>query len=311
MSEFLSMVMVRFSEIAIKSSKTRKWLTSRLISHIDFLLKAHKIEDFQIIREYSRVFVESTVNKKVESIIASLVPGAVSTSEVFQCSSNIDEINLCVEKQFFSKFIKKSTFAVKAKRTGKHSYTSVELGAEVGEFILENNVDKELRVNLTNPDYLLNIEVRDDKAYVFDETQRGLGGLPVGCQGKVLVLVSGEQEDISNIIQLYKRGAVTLIYSLQKLSEIDEKYKESIDLILKLQPQLKEKERKINFIEEDFDVNDLLEFYSNTECLGLTVSKKIFEKYEKVFPVTLPIFIPHLVTDIDDGEIANILAAVI
>ncbi|MHA1199029.1 MAG: THUMP domain-containing protein [Candidatus Heimdallarchaeaceae archaeon] len=311
MTEFLSMVMVRFSEIAIKSSKTRRWLTSRLISHIDFLLKVHEIEEFQIIREYSRVFVVSTANKKVENIIASLVPGAVSTSEVFQCSSQIDEIQLCVEKHFFSKFIKGSTFAVKAKRTGKHPYSSVELGAKIGEFILESNEDKELRVNLSNPEYLLNIEVRDDKAYVFDETQRGLGGLPVGCQGKVLVVVSGEQEDISNIIQLYKRGAVTLIYSIQEISEIEEKFRETIERIIKIQPQLKERERKIRFSEENFEINDLLEYYSKTECLGITLSKKMFTKLENDIPVSLPIFIPNLVIEVDEAEISSILAAVI
>ncbi len=311
MSEFLSLVMVRFSEIAIKGATTRKWFTSRLISHIDFLLKAHNITDFQIIREYSRVFVKSTENKKVESIICSFVPGAVSTSEVFLCSSKIEEINSCVEQLFFSKFPKGSSFSVKAKRSGKHPYTSVELGAKIGEFILENNEDKELRVDLTEPEYTLKVEVRDDKAYVFDETQKGLGGLPVGSQGKVLVLVTGVQEDISNIIQLYKRGAVTLIYSLQQNSEIDSGFKQSITQILNLQPQLKAREKEIYFVKENFDINHLLEYYKLNKCLGLALSKVVFNDIEKDLPVKIPIFVPHLVDDVDEEEIAKVLTIAI
>ena len=310
MSEFLSMVMVRFSEIAIKGAKTRSWLTSRLISHIDFLLRANKIDNFQIIREYSRVFVKSSDNKKVETIICSLVPGAVSTSEVFQCSSDIEEINSCVEQLFFSKFIKGSTFSVKAKRTGKHPYTSVELGAKVGEFILDNNKEKELKVDLTNPEYSLKVEVRDDKAYVFDETKQGLGGLPVGSQGKVLVLVSGIQEDISNIIQLYKRGAVTQIYSLKKISEVDSDFKQSIIQILNLQPQLKHKEKEIYFSKENLETNHLVEYYESNKCLGLALSKTIFNEIENKLPVKIPIFVPHLVDEVDETEIAKVLTTV-
>ena len=303
--------MIRFSEIAIKGAKTRKWFTDRLVSHIDFLLKAHEVLEYQVIKEYSRVFVKSNETKKVEEVITALTPGAVSTSEVFQCSSKIEDIQLCVKEKFFTKFKKNSTFAVQAKRTGKHPYSSVELGAKIGEFILDNNEEKGLKVDLTTPEYKLKIEVRDDKAYVFDTINRGLGGLPVGSQGKVLVLVSGEREDISNIIQLYKRGAVTQIYSLQKNSEMNQEFKESITRILNFQPQLSLEEKEIYYVEHEFDVKHLLDYYTKNECLGLAVSKAVFNKLTNELPVSLPIFVPHLVTEIDEEEISKVLATIL
>ncbi len=309
MPQSLPMVMVRFSEIAIKGAKTRHWLTNRLVSHINYMLNKQNIEDFEIIKEYSRIFVKSSENKKVENIIASLIPGAVSVSEVYQCSSEINEIKTCLKKSFFSKIDKEKSFAVKVKRTGNHPYSSVELGAILGEFILENNIDKHLKVNLTKPEYTLRIEVRENKAYIFDEIKKGLGGLPVGSQGKVLVLVSGIQEDISNIIQLYKRGAITLIYSLLNESNLDTEFKETVIRIQNMQPYLKE--IGIFYIKDKFDVDNLIDLYRETECLGIAMSKTVFNDLEKELPVKVPIFVPHLVDIVDEKELSKVLATTI
>ena len=309
MPQSLPMVMVRFSEIAIKGAKTRHWLTNRLVSHINYMLNKQNIEDFEIIKEYSRIFVKSSENKKVENIIASLIPGAVSVSEVYQCSSEINEIKTCLKKSFFSKIDKEKSFAVKVKRTGNHPYSSVELGAILGEFILENNIDKHLKVNLTKPEYTLRIEVRDDKAYVFDEIIRGLGGLPVASQGKVLVLVSGIQEDISNIIQLYKRGAITLVYSLLKETNLDNEFKEKVLRIQNMQPYLKEK--GIVYIKNKFEIDQLLDYYEENRCLGISMSKVVFDNIENDLPVKIPLFVPHLVDIVNEKEIAKVLAATI
>ena len=311
MLRFSPIVMVRFSEIAIKSAKTRRWLTERLVSHINFVLGKYGNIDYQTIKEYSRIFVRTNETKKVKNIISSLVPGAVSTSEVFQCSSEIKEIQNCVKMEFFKKFNKGSSFSVKVKRTGKHSFTSIELAAKIGEYILENNHEKDLKVDLTNPQYQLNVEVRDEKAYIFDEINKGLGGLPVGSQGRVLVVVNGEKEDLSNIIQLYKRGALTLIYSIQTNQEIKNDFREAISKLLDLQPQLRQSEKEIHFPESRYDINSLLEYYINNECHGIALSKDVFSRLTNEIPVTLPIFVPHLVTEIDEEEINSLLTAAI
>lgn len=46
-------------------------------------------------------------------------------------------------------------------------------------------------MDLTNPQFTIGIEVRDDKAYVYTETLQGAGGFPVGSQSKVVCLLSG------------------------------------------------------------------------------------------------------------------------
>ncbi len=150
--------------------------------------------------------------------------------------------------------------------------------------------------------------MRDNKAYVFDESKKGLGGLPVGSQGRVLSLISDNDEDIANIIQLYKRGALTVIYSLVDEANIHEENKDIVEKILQLQPQLKKYEREIIFSKGDFDGKHILETYNSFEGLSIAMSNEVFEKNSSDLPVNIPIFVPHLVVDVNKNETSNFIA---
>ncbi|MHA1224580.1 MAG: THUMP domain-containing protein [Candidatus Heimdallarchaeaceae archaeon] len=148
-------IMVRFSEIGIKSAKTRKWLTKRLIRHIEYVLKLLGVGSFQVINKYSRIFILTAENiNLIGKGLSRLVPGIASLSFVYQTTSNIEEIKNTVKTIFLKEIREKNSFAVKTKRIGTHSYSSVELSAEIGEYIL-NNMDKKIHVNL---DSLLKFE---------------------------------------------------------------------------------------------------------------------------------------------------------
>ncbi|MFW9853138.1 MAG: THUMP domain-containing protein [Candidatus Thorarchaeota archaeon] len=299
----LPMVMIRFSEIAIKSSKTRRWLTNQLINHINYILDSYNFHDFQIIKEYSRIFIKTEEPEKVCRIISVLVPGVASTSIVFHATTNLDQIQKVIQLHFSQDIRRSKTFAVRVKRTGKHSFTSIELAAKLGEYILKNNSDIQLKVDLSNPEYVLNVEVRDDDTYIFDKIVKGLGGLPTGCQGRALVIVEGTTEDVSNIIQLYKRGVSTIIYSLENKINLSSDFRKNVEGILALQNNLKIKERKINYDGKEVEI---LAFYTEYKCLAIGVSKTLFERISKIIPLTIPLLVPHLVTEIDYEEIKKI-----
>ena len=125
--EHFPIVMVRFSEIGIKSSKTRKWLTKRLISHIDFILKENNLENFNIENRFSRILVSSNEPKKVEYLLSKNVPGIASLSRSFECSTDFDSITELIKSKFYSKIRNSSSFAIKVKRTGKHGIISIML----------------------------------------------------------------------------------------------------------------------------------------------------------------------------------------
>src|SRR5688572_5108590 len=97
------------------------------------------------------------------------------------------------------------TYAIRARRTGSHPYTSQDLGREGGGAVFETPTGKTLKVDLTKPDIEVFIEVRDDKAYLYSETLKGPGGLPVGSQGRVLVML----KDLHSLVAAWlmmKRG---------------------------------------------------------------------------------------------------------
>lgn len=304
LNEQLTTILIRFSEIGIKSPKTRKWLTRKLISHIEFVLKNNDIKDFQIENRFSRIFVFSEETDKILHLLSNFLPGIASISQVYECKTDFQEFTEIIREQFFERLRNYSSFAVKVKRTGKHPFSSVEIAADIGEFILDNIGGSNIRVNLTDPEYYLYLEIREGVTYVYDKITKGLGGLPAGCQGKVLVITSGENEDIANILQLYKRGAITIIYSMNKFSKYPKGYQEAISKLLDLQQNLKRTERVILSSDKQFHIEEVLNYYQESQCLSIAMSKTIFEDISMKIPTTIPVFVPYLVEDLKEEEIS-------
>jgi thiamine biosynthesis protein ThiI len=102
-------------------------------------------------------------------------------------------------------------FAVRTRRVGTHPYTSQSLAEELGSAIL--SLDKDLSVDLDAPDVEIFVEVRHDKAYIFKDSVKGPGGLPLGSQGLVLAFMEN-RNDIAAAWLMMKRGCkVDLAYS--------------------------------------------------------------------------------------------------
>lgn len=82
------------------------------------------------------------------------------------------------------------TFKVETKRSNKkYPFTSLEISQKVGGHILKNK--KNIQVDVHNPEITFYIEIRIDKAYIYYEKKKGLGGYPVGTLGKGLLMLSG------------------------------------------------------------------------------------------------------------------------
>ncbi len=83
-----------------------------------------------------------------------------------------------------------STFKVEAKRSDKNfALTSPELCRELGAHLLR--CFPHLRVDVHHPQYEVMVEIRESGAYLHGPKQEGAGGLPVGCSGTALSLLSG------------------------------------------------------------------------------------------------------------------------
>ena len=122
--------------------------------------------------------------------------GITSYSEVIECTfEDLNNVALSLTND--------KPFRVSAKRSTKTYKPSPKIEEEVGAFIVEH---KNLTVNLKNPEQVIYISIIKDKAYVSNKKIQALGGLPIGCEGEVLIKV--KDETLSTVVGflMLKRG---------------------------------------------------------------------------------------------------------
>jgi thiamine biosynthesis protein ThiI len=201
---FQDVVLVRYGEITLKDSWTRQNWERILASNIAFSLHKAGVEH-KVIRGEGRIFVHTPDVRASE--IAARVFGVVSTSSARTVSSDLEEMSrLAVEIALQSK---PATFAIRPRRTGV-SISSEQIGRVVGEAVRQATGAS---VDLDEPELEIFVEARRDRTYVFTEVVKGLGGLPLGSQGKMLVLISGGIDSPVAAWMMMKRGCpVTLLH---------------------------------------------------------------------------------------------------
>ncbi len=189
------MIIVRYGEIGTKSRRSRTRIEGQLVKNIELLV------DGRVRREYGRIFVDSDSRDDAEKIAR--VFGVVSTSLAVRTSSRMEEL-LEAGRTYASVRIKEGdSFAVRPRRTGEHEYRSADLASKLGDVIRRQT---QARVDLENPEHTIYVEVRDGDAYFFDEIMEGVGGLPLGSQGKAVALISGGIDSPVAAWMMMKRG---------------------------------------------------------------------------------------------------------
>lgn len=202
-----SAVLLRYGEIGIKSRQTRRRMVSLLVKHVETALKEAGVSFSRIRTDFGRVYVETTEAVKV-SQVASRVFGIVSTSPVVVTASNLDTILDVGSAMAVASFTEGRSFAVRASRVGTHAYSSPDIRERLGERILEKLANFELKVDLKSPAQVVEVEVRDEMAYIFTETVPGVGGMPMGSQGKVVCLISSGLDSPVAAYKAMKRGCI-------------------------------------------------------------------------------------------------------
>ena len=109
---------------------------------------------------------------------------------------------------------KAGTFRVETNRADKSfPMASHEINVKIGQFIEQNS---SLRFKVKEFDTLLSIEINQDGAYLFLETVVCLGGLPVGVEGKVAVLLEEEASLLAALLCM-KRGCNIILLGFKKI----------------------------------------------------------------------------------------------
>lgn len=133
--------------------------------------------------------------------------GVATVSPAISVEKDMDAIGEAAEA--FVRDLRKEedirTFKVKAKRADKSfPVQSPEIGAMVGGSILSGVPD--IRVDVHEPDLKLFVDVRREAAYIYRDKIKGFGGLPLGTNGKGLILMSGGIDSPVAAFMMAKRG---------------------------------------------------------------------------------------------------------
>ena len=106
------------------------------------------------------------------------------------------------------------SFRIAARRHCKtYDFTSVDINRAVGAAVQEARADA--RVQLSNPDLTLKIEVTNKHAYLSVERIEGVGGLPTDARQKVVGLLSGGLDSPVAMFMMMKRGCEVVLVHFQ------------------------------------------------------------------------------------------------
>jgi len=221
------MIIIHYGEIGIKG-KNRSMFENALVRNIKRMLKN---EIKKVVKEHGRILVEEDADVNILAKKLEKIPGIENFSFAEVAELDMEEIkriafHMAKKKDF-------CTFKVATKRANKKfPLSSIEVNEEVGREIKER-LNKE--VNLSNPDLTIFIEIGERNAYIYPEKFSGMGGLPVGSQGKVIALLSGGIDSPVASYFMIKRGCKviflhfyneTLVSYPTKVEEIIEKLTE-------------------------------------------------------------------------------------
>lgn len=197
---------VRYGEVALKGMN-KPYFERMLIDRIRKVLK--KYPKIEVNREDGLIVVRTPNNISQDLIIneISKVFGVNSISPAIEVESNMETIGKTAIDYMLdlikSKDIK--TFKVEAKRSDKtFPLQSPEIAKQIGAEILI--ACKVLKVDVHNPECRIFIHVRRKRTFIYEQKIPTFGGLPLGTNGKGLVLLSGGIDSPVAAFMMAKRG---------------------------------------------------------------------------------------------------------
>ena len=197
--------LIKYGEIGIKG-KNRYLFEDALMKQIKYALK--DAAAFDVMKQQGRIYVHMLGGYDYEEVVAALtrVFGIVAICPVVICDNpSWDNLTKVVGDYIDEAYEDKHfTFKVDSRRADKrYPKKSMEINAEIGEYLLDRF--PEMSVDVHKPDVMLNIEVRE-KTYIYSKSIKGPGGMPVGTNGKAMLLLSGGIDSPVAGYMIAKRG---------------------------------------------------------------------------------------------------------
>jgi len=184
-------ILCKYGEVVLKGLN-KSWFEGLLLRELR--RRMEKFGEFEVTAAQS-----AAVCTPVEGVSVDLDGAYEEAKKIFGFSGvsraaavekDVDAITSCAA-EYLPRFLRdKKTFKVEGKRSDKRfPLNSMQLAAEVGGVIL--SACPWLRVDVREPEAVVRVEVRERHAFVNAGQEKGAGGMPVGSNGRALLLLSG------------------------------------------------------------------------------------------------------------------------
>ena len=223
-----SLIIARYGELGLKSNRVRGRFERKLSSNIKASFNC------EIDINQGRIFI---FPENFDEALAKLhkIFGIVSFSPAISTYSNFDDIEKTLG-EYTDKLIdeglinSKTPFAIRCRRVGAHDFSSQEAAAFGGSVVVKK---LGCPVNLSNPEFEIFLEIRENECYIFHEKIKGPGGLPLGTQGKVISLISSGIDSPVATYLMMKRGCEIIALHFDNDPFTKEKVEEKFENIVK------------------------------------------------------------------------------
>ena len=198
-------LLCKYGEIVLKGAN-RSYFEDMLCKELR--KRAKKCGNFEVLRAQSTVYIEPQDDFcDMDAMLceAQKVFGIVAIARAYVCNKSLEAISEAAREFIAPEIRNYRTFKVEAKRSDKRfPLDSMDLSREIGGVLL--SVNPRVKVDVRNPEIVVKVEVRERAAYIYAGHHKGAGGMPVGTNGKGLLLLSGGIDSPVAGYMMAKRG---------------------------------------------------------------------------------------------------------
>jgi thiamine biosynthesis protein ThiI len=211
------------AEVATKARGTRRRFQAQLGRNLRDALRSAG-HDGEVDVRWSHLLVETTDPAAAAPLARVFGVSSVSAIQA-RVAPDLDTI-VRIGTDLFADRVRGRKFAVRARTTGHFGFTSRDIKVQLGAAL-----NPGATVDLDDPDIEVRVELRDRDAFLFSGKTRGVGGLPLGVEGRAVCLISGGFDSAVAAWLMLKRG-IALDYVFCNLG--GEAYERSVVSVAKV-----------------------------------------------------------------------------
>ena len=194
-------IMIKYGELTTKKGNREQFINTLYQNIVEKL----KNFNYKIKKDRVRMYIESEDMDKIIKILTKIF--GIHSIVIAYKTSNKELDTIKKESLELIKDLDFNTFKVETNRADKnYNLNSMEISRQVGGFLLANLSSK--KVDVHNPELTLSIDLRCEGCFIYTNVSEipGIGGYPIGIQGKGLLMLSGGIDSPVSGYLAMKRG---------------------------------------------------------------------------------------------------------